>query len=149
MKTSNIQRNSAEVQLEEAQQPVMIVQEESLADRVKALQVLEPVETKKATQASLQALLSQAIHASDDQLLEKALAVGDKKVIHATIMRLSPAHILLLLDQIVVRLQKKPNRASQLVEWVRACLLHHSGYLLSVSLIFKFLQVGLTSLFNS
>ncbi len=39
------------------------------------------------TQTSLQALLTQAIHASDDQLLEKALVVGDKKVIYATILR--------------------------------------------------------------
>ena len=97
------------------------------------MQVLEPIESKKVTQTSLQALLTQAIHASDDQLLEKALAVGDKKVIYATILRLSPSHVLVLLDQIVIRLQKKPNRAAQLVEWIRYCLLHHSGYLLSVS----------------
>lgn len=56
------------------------------------------------TQTSLQALLTQAIHASDDQLLEKALVVGDKKVIYATILRLFPSHVLVFLDQIVIRL---------------------------------------------
>ncbi|KAJ3305032.1 Hsp90 cochaperone shq1 [Kappamyces sp. JEL0829] len=109
-----------------------ILEEVSLEDQVKALLVDAPVEEKQASQTSLQALLTQAIHSGDVQLLEKALAVSDRKIIHATIRKMSSPHVLQLLDQLVVRLQKRPNRAGSLVEWIRASLLHHSGYLLSV-----------------
>ncbi|KAJ3370710.1 protein transport protein S31 [Kappamyces sp. JEL0680] len=109
-----------------------ILEEVSLEDQVKALLVDAPVEEKQASQTSVQALLTQAIHSGDVQLLEKALAVSDRKIIHATIRKMSSPHVLQLLDQLVVRLQKRPNRAGSLVEWIRASLLHHSGYLLSV-----------------
>jgi U3 small nucleolar RNA-associated protein 5 len=109
-----------------------ILAEASLEDQVKALLVDNPSEGKPTTQISLQALLTQAIHSGDVQLLEKALSVTDRKIIHATIRRMTSPHILQLLDQLVVRLQKRPNRAAALVEWIRASLLHHSGYLLSV-----------------
>jgi U3 small nucleolar RNA-associated protein 5 len=108
------------------------LEEPSLEDQLKQLIVETPVESKSLTQTSLQSLLTQAINSSDIQMLEKALSVTDRKIIHATIRRMSPPLILTLLDQLVVRLQKRPNRAGLLIEWIRASLLHHSGYLLSV-----------------
>jgi U3 small nucleolar RNA-associated protein 5 len=78
-------------------------------------------------------MLSQALNSQDVELLEKSFHIHDKKIINATVKRLNPALIIELLDQIVVRLQKRPGRASFFVEWIRAALLHHSGYLLSVN----------------
>ena len=117
-------------------------EEISLEDQVKAL-LGNQTETmdKKATQASLNQVLSQAIASGDIQLLEKALSISDRKIINATVRNLNPVIVTQLIDHLVVRLQKKPNRASLLIEWIRACLLHHSGYLLSV---FRLVIIGST-----
>jgi hypothetical protein len=108
------------------------IQEISIEEQLKQMLPSEPVTTKKMTQTSLQQLLTQALHSGDVELLEKALTVSDKKIINATIQKMNPVHIIPLLDQLVVRLQKRPTRAHMLIEWIRASLLHHSGYLLSV-----------------
>ena len=77
--------------------------------------------------------MTQALYSSDSELLEKVLHISNRKTIYATVKRLSPTLVLTLVDECVIRLQKKPNRASVLIEWIRASLLHHSGYLQSVS----------------
>lgn len=119
---------------EENDKPTTL-EEPSLEDQLKQLIVETPVESKALSQTSLQSLLTQALNSSDIQMLEKALLVTDRKIIHATVRRMQPPLILTLLDLLVVRLQKRPNRAGMLVEWIRASLLHHSGYLLSVKVI--------------
>ncbi|KAI8922731.1 WD40-repeat-containing domain protein [Entophlyctis helioformis] len=87
---------------------------------------------KAATPLSLAQMLSQAIHSGDVQMLEKSIETGDKKVIAATVARLSPTQVVSLLELLVVRLQRRPTRAPQLIEWVRSLLMTHSAYLLSV-----------------
>ncbi|KAJ1345033.1 hypothetical protein BSLG_000548 [Batrachochytrium salamandrivorans] len=87
---------------------------------------------KQATPISVQQMLSQAIQSGDIQMLEKALEIQDKKMIFATVKRLSPTQVIALLDLIVVRLQRRPARAVFLIEWVRSVLILHSAYLLSV-----------------
>ncbi|KAI8816180.1 WD40-repeat-containing domain protein [Fimicolochytrium jonesii] len=84
------------------------------------------------TANSLHQMLSQAIHTNDIQLLEQALQVHDPDMILATVRRLPPAQVIPLLDQLLLRLQKRPNRAKQLIEWVRAVVLVHAAYLMSV-----------------
>lgn len=116
-----------------AKEKIEPIEEQSLEDQVKLLLVDQPLETKKETQTTLQALLTQAIPSGDSGLLEKAFAVTDKKIIHATLRRLPPTLVLTLLDQLVSRIQKRPNRAGLLIEWIRASLIHHSSYLLSVT----------------
>jgi U3 small nucleolar RNA-associated protein 5 len=108
------------------------VEEPTLEEQLKQMIPETPITTKKMTQTSLQQLLTQALQSGDVELLEMALTVADKKIVNATIQRMNPTHIIPLLDQLVVRLQKRPTRAHMLIEWVRACLLHHSAYLLSV-----------------
>jgi U3 small nucleolar RNA-associated protein 5 len=108
------------------------VEEPSMEEQLKALIPETVVTSKKMTQTSLQQILTQSLQSGDVTLLERALSVSDKKIINATIQRMNPVHIIPLLDLIVVRLQKRPTRAHMLIEWIRACLLHHSGYLLSV-----------------
>ncbi|KAI8897474.1 WD40-repeat-containing domain protein [Globomyces pollinis-pini] len=110
-----------------------IAEEPTIEDQVKALVVEDHVkENKESTNISLNQMLSQAISSGDKQLLERVLSNSDPKIINATIRRINPTLVVPLLDALVVRLQKRPNRAAQLVEWIRACLLNHSGYLLSI-----------------
>eukprot|EP00842_Homolaphlyctis_polyrhiza_P006636 jgi/Hompol1/6974/HPOL_001687-RA len=87
---------------------------------------------KTATPISLHQMLSQAIQAGDAQMLDKALDVVDKTIVSATVQRMSPVQVITLLELLVVRLQKSPGRASLLIEWIRAVLITHSAYLLSV-----------------
>lgn len=113
------------------------LKEPTLEERLSAMSVT-PAESKPRksnrppTATSLHQMLSQAIHTSDVQLLEQALQVHNSDMILATVRRLPPSHVVPLLDQLLLRLQRRPNRARQLVEWVRAVLLVHTGYLLSV-----------------
>lgn len=112
-----------------------------LVEATKSLLVSAETPKTPETIASLQALLTQAIHSGDVQLIEKALEVTNKKLIHATLRKLPPTHIPQLLDHFVVRLQKRPQYAGLLVEWIRGCLQYHSSYLLSVSSV---LNIGST-----
>lgn len=108
-------------------------QEPTLQEKIDALEVGDgKVQSKERTEMSLSQLLSQAIHSDDIELLEKALSVADRNMINATIRRLSPTQVLPLLDKLLLRLQKNPNRAHHLVDWIRSCLVHHSGFLISV-----------------
>ncbi|KAI9099254.1 WD40-repeat-containing domain protein [Phlyctochytrium arcticum] len=114
------------------------LQEPTLEERLAAMSVAPtPSKSSKKTNRpptanSLHQMLSQAIHTNDVQLLEQALQIHDSDIITTTIRRLPPSHVVPLLDQLMVRLQRRPNRARQLVEWVRAVLLVHSSYLMSL-----------------
>jgi len=45
--------------------------------------------------------------------------------------KLPANYVLPLLDQLVVRLQSKPYRASRLIAWIRELLKRHAAYLIS------------------
>lgn len=77
-------------------------------------------------------LLTQALHTRDAALLEVCLSQSDAGVVAATVARLGAAHVLPLLAALVQRLQGRPARAAQLVTWLRALLVAHTAYLLSV-----------------
>jgi U3 small nucleolar RNA-associated protein 5 len=109
-----------------------IVEEPSIEDQLKEQIVLTNQTEKKMTMTTLTAMLTQALISSDVEMLEKALWTSDKKVIYATIQRLNVVHVIPLLDELVIRIQKRPTRTHLLVEWLRGCLLIHQGYLVSV-----------------
>lgn len=77
-------------------------------------------------------MLAQAVHSADTQLLEKCLLVRSSSVIVGSVRRLPPAHVVPLMDALLVRLQARPSRAEALVEWIRAVLICHSAHLVSV-----------------
>ncbi|KAJ3278551.1 WD repeat-containing protein 43 [Borealophlyctis nickersoniae] len=87
---------------------------------------------KRPTAATLHTLLAQAIHTADAQLIEQALRITDHSVIMQTVRRMSPAHVVPFLEMILERMQKTPGRTSGLVEWMRAVLVVHAAYLMSV-----------------
>jgi Dip2/Utp12 Family len=107
--------------------------EMTMEEKVKKLEVGDgKTQSKAMTSTSLHRILSQALASSDVELFEKSIAVTDAKIINATVSKLSTPQILPLLDALTTRLVKKPARANLLVVWIKAALLHHQSYLLSV-----------------
>ena len=80
---------------------------------------------------SLQVLLSQALQAEDNSLIEQCLCVQDEKMISKTIRRLRSADAAKLLVISISKLESRPQRAINLIPWVRAVLLQHASYLMS------------------
>ena len=81
---------------------------------------------------SLATILTQALQAKDDAQLELVLSNSNEKgVVQATVARLPPQLVLPFVTRLVSRLQTKPSRAQQLLSWVRAVLVQHTGFLLS------------------
>ncbi|KAJ3184738.1 hypothetical protein HDU87_004143 [Geranomyces variabilis] len=134
-----------------SEQNASALREPTLEERLAAIAVTPSGAAKKSkskrppTATSLHHLLSQGIHTGDVQLLEQAFHVHDPDAILATVRRLPPSQVIPLLDQLTLRLQKKPTRARELVEWVRAIVLVHAGYLLSS----PHLAAGLASLYQT
>ena len=81
---------------------------------------------------SLTTALTQALNSGDTQLLEACLTHSNPEVIRATIERFPPRLIVPLLKEVVAKFQRRPNRGLALLEWVKACLLIHAGYLMTV-----------------
>lgn len=115
--------------------------EPTIEEKVKQLQVSEwgsdknPQSKSGGVQLSLSQLVTQALQSNDNQLFEKALnSKNDKKIINATISRISPTLVLPLLDSLTNLLLTNPGRAQVLVGWIKSTLLFHSSYLLSVTL---------------
>ncbi|GLC46652.1 hypothetical protein PLESTB_001550400 [Pleodorina starrii] len=94
---------------------------------------------------SLSVLLTQAIRSNDRALLERCMATSNPTVIANTVARIVPMDAALFLKAAVDRLVSKPNRAVQLVPWIRAVLHHHTAYLMSAPGV----QPALTSLFQA
>jgi U3 small nucleolar RNA-associated protein 5 len=82
--------------------------------------------------ASLHQMLSQSIVSLDSEMFERCLMVRDQKLIRQTVQRLSSPLVVDFLNQILVRLSEKPKRATHLIEWIRASLMFHSSYLMSL-----------------
>ncbi len=81
---------------------------------------------------SLVTVLSQALKSGDEDLLEQCLGVHDMHVISNTVQLLSAPLTFPLMDTLVRKLEKRPNRADTLCPWVRFLFLHHTSYLVSV-----------------
>ncbi len=81
---------------------------------------------------SLVTVMSQALKSGDEDLLEQCLSVHDTQTISNTVQLLPPPLTLALVETLVRKLEKRPNRAATLCPWVRLLLLHHTSYLVSV-----------------
>lgn len=93
---------------------------------------------------SLSRTLAQALHSGDNALLETCLAHGDTNLIQNTILRLPPTLCVPLIQACVERLSRgargekgggagaSAQRGTSLIRWVRAVLVVHSGFLMSV-----------------
>mmetsp|Transcript_9027 Transcript_9027/g.17803 ORF Transcript_9027/g.17803 Transcript_9027/m.17803 type:complete len:636 (-) Transcript_9027:474-2381(-) len=85
------------------------------------------------TAGSLSTVLEQALQSNDDQLLEVCLRNQDKKVIDATVQRLTPRRAVQFLNAVVVKLEARPARGQALLLWIRAVLEQHAMNLVKVA----------------
>ncbi|CAI5719226.1 unnamed protein product [Peronospora destructor] len=104
----------------------------------------------KPDASSLASVLEQALQARDNALLEYCLRLRDAKIIGRTVARVSASRVLALLEVIVRKIERSPNRFSRLCPWLRAILLHHTAYLVaqpdlvsSLSALYQLLETRL------
>ncbi|KAH7343457.1 WD40-repeat-containing domain protein [Rhizoctonia solani] len=93
---------------------------------------------------SLSRTLAQALHSGDNALLETCLSHGDANLIRNTVLRLPPTLCVPLLQACVERLGRgargekgggagaSAQRGTSLIRWVRAVLVCHSGFLMTI-----------------
>ncbi|KAF9903240.1 WD repeat-containing protein 43 [Linnemannia zychae] len=86
---------------------------------------------------SLQQMLIQALHSNDLQLLEACLTYSNVEVIRNTVRRLPAAYVIPFLTQAIHKFQQKPSRGEALLEWIKAVLLIHTAYLMTVPDLIK------------
>jgi U3 small nucleolar RNA-associated protein 5 len=96
----------------------------------------KPQSSKKSNGApradSIQQMLVQALHSEDHQLLDECLEMGDLRLIFNTVHRLPTAFVVPFLKQVVRRFQSRPGRGIKLAKWIKAVLLIHMAYLMTV-----------------
>ncbi|KAF9437951.1 WD repeat-containing protein 43 [Entomortierella beljakovae] len=86
---------------------------------------------------SLQQMLIQALHSNDLQLLEACLTFNNVEVIRNTVRRLPTTYVVPFLTQVIHKFQQKPSRGEALLEWIKAVLLIHTAYLMTVPDLIK------------
>lgn len=74
----------------------------------------------------------QALHSGDTALLEACLLHSNPEVIRNTVRRLPTAYVVPFLTQLVTKFQGRSNRGEALLEWLKAVLLIHTAYLMTV-----------------
>jgi len=112
--------------------------DETLEERLQAVE-LENTLTEKEGKSkevpkaeSLQVVLMQALHTNDNSLLEIVLQINDQIIINTTVQRLPSSFVLPFLTTVVEKFQTKPARGISLINWIRAVLVQHTSYLMTV-----------------
>lgn len=116
-----------------AQKLSVLAVEESGEAANKAVQNGKPSKYPPPPASSLQQMLIQALHSNDSQLLEACLTHSNRELIRNTVRRLPTTWVIPFLQQIVDKFQERPNRGKALLEWIKAVLLIHTAYLMTVS----------------
>ncbi|KAI9288627.1 WD40-repeat-containing domain protein [Umbelopsis sp. AD052] len=106
--------------------------EESGAGNNTGAQNGKPNKYATPSASSLQQMLVQALHSNDTQLLEACLTYSNPEIIRNTVRRLPTTFVIPFLQQIVDKFQERPNRGKALLEWIKAILLIHTAYLMTV-----------------
>jgi U3 small nucleolar RNA-associated protein 5 len=101
----------------------------------------EPRATLPMGSLSLAQTLTQALHSNDTALLSTCLAHSDPAVIRSSVTRLNGPLAVKLLEHCVDRMGRGGKRSTGalgsartrgIIEWVRATLIAHTGYLMSL-----------------
>jgi U3 small nucleolar RNA-associated protein 5 len=87
---------------------------------------------KKFTGHSMQQMLVQALHSNDKQLLLIVLEQTDPDIINNTVKKLPAKYIVPFLEKAITRFQEKPNTGAHILQWIKAVLLFHMTYLMTV-----------------
>lgn len=87
---------------------------------------------KKFTGHSVQQMLVQALHSNDKQLILVVLEQTDPDIINNTVKKLPTKYIVPFLEKAITRFQEKPNTGAHILQWIKAVLLFHMTYLMTV-----------------
>ncbi|RIA95750.1 WD40-repeat-containing domain protein [Glomus cerebriforme] len=87
---------------------------------------------KKSTGHSMQQMLVQALHSNDKQLLLIVLEQTDPDIINNTVKKLQTKYVVSFLEKAITRFQEKPNTGMHILQWIKAVLLFHMAYLMTV-----------------
>ncbi|CAI2181067.1 2791_t:CDS:10 [Funneliformis geosporum] len=93
---------------------------------------VEPLKFKKLTGHSMQQILVQALHSNDKRLLLTVLRQEDLDIINNTVKKLPTKYIVPLLEKAIARFQEKPNTGMHILQWIKAVLLFHMAYLMTI-----------------
>lgn len=107
------------------------VEELGLAQEADAVPAAAPA-TGAPRAGSLAHMLAQALHSNDNALLEECLNNTNEAVVRNTVSRLPPQLAVQFLIDVVHKLEARPSRGVMLMSWIRAVLLIHSSYLMTV-----------------
>ncbi|KAJ1950517.1 Small subunit (SSU) processome component, partial [Linderina macrospora] len=114
----------------------------SLAERVKQLSAGTDDEDaemqdgkvgKQLTAGTLVRVLVQALHTDDQEMLNMVIDNSARtNVVRDTVLGLPTMYVLSFLQQLFVRFQTTPSKASTLLPWIRTTLTLHSAYLTTI-----------------
>jgi len=85
-----------------------------------------------ASADSLSLLLQQALTSGDNEMMEHCLSVHDSRIISTTVAKLQPAAACSLLKELTSKIERRPSRSNSLLVWVRALLLGHTSFIISL-----------------
>lgn len=146
------QYTESQANIASGEQLAHLSDDETLADRLDALEKQELVQTSAEPSKSQQRaeltqnlsqpgsfsmLLSQALKMNDTQLLEVCLEVQDGETVRASIAKLAPKLAASLLEHLAATLAKSPVRSESLMQWIRYTIVVHGGYLVTVPNLLK------------
>ena len=86
----------------------------------------------------MQQMLVQALHSNDKQLLLTVLEQADPDIINNTVKKLPTKFVVQFLEKAITRFQDKPNTGMHILQWIKAVLLFHMAYLMTVRRYFIF-----------
>jgi U3 small nucleolar RNA-associated protein 5 len=72
------------------------------------------------------------VNSGDRQQMGDVLSNHNTSIIANTVARLPNAHVIPFLSHLVNEFQAKPNRGLELIPWIRAVMLFHMSYLMTV-----------------
>ena len=68
----------------------------------------------------------------DEAQIEVCLSVGNARTIDGTVASLPTDKVIPFLTRIIQKFEARPNRGIVLVRWLRAVLINHAAFLMSI-----------------
>lgn len=92
----------------------------------------EEEDAAPSLKTSVAAALQQALHSSDEAMLERCLlSATTVQTINATVAKLEPQYVMPLVNRLVAKFEAKPTRGPLLLKWMKSVLTIHTAHLMS------------------
>ncbi|CAH1767203.1 13330_t:CDS:2, partial [Entrophospora sp. SA101] len=81
---------------------------------------------------SMQQVLVQALHSSDEHLLKEVLGQTNLEIINNTVKKLPTQFVVPFLESMIDKFQGNPNYGTNLLRWIKSVLIIHMAYLMTI-----------------